>query len=84
VRSEEGFEARRVTVAPGGARAYDAAEWSGAIVVVAHGQIELEATGGSRRTFERGAVLWLVGLPLRALHNHGPERAVMVAFTRRR
>ena len=29
-------------------------------------------------------MLWLVGLPLRALHNHGREPAVMVAFTRLR
>ena len=55
-----------------------------ALVVVEQGRIELEAMGGGRRTFERGAVLWLVGLPLRALHNHGPGRAVMVAFTRHR
>ena len=73
-----------MAVAPGDTRAYDAAEWSGALVVVEHGRIELEATGGSRRMFERGAVLWLAGVPLRAVHNHGPERAVMVAFTRRR
>jgi len=84
VRCEQGFEARRLALAPGDTRAYDPAEWSGALVVVEHGRIELEATGGSRRTFERGAVLWLVGVPLRAVHNHGPERAVMLAFTRRR
>jgi quercetin dioxygenase-like cupin family protein len=84
VTSKHRFEARRVTVAPGRALAHDEAEWRGALVVVAHGRIELEATGGTRRTFERGAVLWLVGVPLRAVHNHGPEHAVMVAFTRRR
>jgi hypothetical protein len=56
----------------------------GALVVIEQGRIEVEGLGGGRRTFERGAVLWLVGLPLRALHNHGPERAVMVAFTRHR
>jgi quercetin dioxygenase-like cupin family protein len=84
VRSPEGFEARRVTVAPGRALAYDEADWRDALVIVERGRIELEATGGGRRTFERGAVLWLAGLPLRALHNHGPGRVVMVAFTRRR
>jgi hypothetical protein len=84
VRTDAGFEVRRVAVAPGGTRAYDAAEWGDALVVLERGQIELEGVGGGRRTFERGAVLWLVGLPLRALHNHGPEPAVMVAFTRPR
>jgi quercetin dioxygenase-like cupin family protein len=84
VTSPEGFEVRRVTVAPGRALAYDEADWRDALVVVEHGRIELEATGGSRRMFERGAVLWLAGVPLRAVHNHGPERVVMVVFTRRR
>jgi hypothetical protein len=81
---EDGFGVRRVAVAPRAARAYDEAEWSDAVVVVARGRIELEGLSGARRTFERGAVLWLVGLPLRALHNHGREPAVMVAFTRLR
>ena len=73
-----------MAVAPGRTRAYDEAEWSEAVVVVARGRIELEGLSGARWTFERGAVLWLVGLPLRALHNHGREPAVMVAFTRLR
>jgi hypothetical protein len=81
---EEGIEVRRVAVAPGAARAYDKADWYGALVVVARGRIELEGLSGSRVGFERGAVPWLVGLPLRALHNHGREPAVMVAFTRLR
>ena len=82
--SQTGFEVRRVAVAPGRTRAYDEADWHGALVVVARGRIELEGLSGARRTFERGAVLWLVGLPLRALHNHGCEPAVMIAFTRLR
>ena len=78
------FEVRRVAVAPGGTRPYDDAEWRDALVFVVCGRIELEGLSGRRRTFEPGAVLWLVGLPLRALHNHGRESAVMVAFTRQR
>lgn len=81
---QTGFEVRRVAVAPGRSRTYDEAEWSGALVVVARGRIELEGLSGARRTFEAGAALWLVGLPLRALHNHGREPALMVAFTRLR
>ena len=81
---QTGFVVRRVAVAPGRTRAYDEADWRGALVVVAGGRIELEGLSGARRTFECGAVLWLVGLPLRALHNHGVEPTVMVAFTRQR
>jgi hypothetical protein len=84
VASQTGFEVRRVAVAPWRSRAYDDAEWRDALVVVARGRIELEALSGARRTFEPGAALWLVGLPLRALHNHGPEPAVIIAFTRLR
>ena len=73
-----------MAVAPGRSRAYDEAGWSGALVVVARGRVELEGLSGARRTFEAGAALWLVGLPLRALHNHGREPALMVAFTRLR
>lgn len=84
MRSYERFDVRRVAVAPGRMRAYDEAEWSDTLVVVAHGRIELETVCGSRRTFERSAVLWLAGLPLRALHNPGAETAVMIAFRRPR
>jgi hypothetical protein len=84
VTSDHRFEVRRVAVAPGRARPYDTAEWRDALVVVEQGRIELECLGGCRLTFERGAVLWLTGLPLRALHNRGPEPAVIAAFTRRR
>ena len=38
---------------------------------------------GSRLRLERGTVLWLVGLPLRALHNGGVEAALLLAVSRR-
>jgi hypothetical protein len=84
VASQTGFEVRRVAIAPGRSRAYDENEWSDALVVVARGRIELEGLSGTRRSFAVGAALWLDGLALRALHNHGRETAVMVAFTRLR
>jgi hypothetical protein len=77
------FELRVVTVAPGHRRDYDQAEWRDALVVVERGELELECLGGSRRCFRRGDVLWLEGLPLRALHNRGPEPAVLAAVSRR-
>ena len=84
MRSDAGFEVRLVAVAPGRTRDYDEADWRDALVTVERGAIELEGISGSRQTFERGAVLWLAGLPLRALHNRGPEPAVIVAVARHR
>jgi hypothetical protein len=78
------FELRTIVVAPGGERPYDGAEWRGALVVVERGEIELEARSGGCRRFARGEVLWMSGLPLRALRNRGPGPAVLVAITRRR
>jgi hypothetical protein len=77
------FVLHEVTLAPGGAHRYVEAEWRDALVVVEQGAIELECTAGRRRRFERGAVLWLAGLPLRALHNAGSEPAVVVGVSRR-
>lgn len=77
------FERRVVTVAPGRARPYDEAEWRDAIVVVERGEIELEGLSGRRGCFRRGDILWLAGVPLRALHNHGCKPAVLVAVSRR-
>lgn len=77
------FEVRVVDIAPSAVRLYNAAEWRDALVVVEEGEIELESLHGSHRRFGRGAVLCLTGLPLRAIHNRGPQRALLVAVTRR-
>jgi hypothetical protein len=77
------FDVRVVEVAPGAERAYDGAEWSDALVVVDRGEIELDCLGGSRPRFAGGAVLWLGGLPVRALRNPGAVPAVLVAVWRR-
>jgi hypothetical protein len=78
------FELRVAAVAPGRERPYDEADWRDALVVVERGDVELECLGGTRQRFGRGDVLWLVGLPLRALHNRGRDPAVLVAVSRRR
>ncbi len=75
---------RTVTLAPGTARAYDPGEWAGALVVLAGGRVELEARDGHRIVLSRGAVFWLAGLPLRALHNRGDDDAVLLAVTPRK
>ena len=82
-RLSPAFERRVVVLAPGQTCVYDDAEWRGAIVVVEHGQIELECLDGSRHCFGRGDVLWLDRLPLRALHNRGHTSTVLVAVSRR-
>ncbi|MBA2533395.1 MAG: hypothetical protein H0V21_00120 [Rubrobacter sp.] len=55
----------------------------GALVVVERGEIELECERGTRRRFGRGSVLWVSGLPLRALRNSGRGPALLVAVSRR-
>lgn len=77
------FSRRVVTLAPGERRAYVSTDWEDALVVVEDGHVELEDLGGERRSLARGAVLWLVGLPLRAVHNVGRHPAVLVAVSRR-
>ena len=77
------FELLVVTLAPGGERPFDAVEWRDAIVAVERGEIELESRSGGRAPFSRGAVVHLTGLPLRALHNRGPDLAVLTVVRRR-
>jgi hypothetical protein len=83
-----GFRRRLIAIAPGHSRVYDQAEWRDAIVVVEHGEIDLECTepecpAGGRHRFTHGDVLWLDGLPLRALRNSGREPAVLAAVSHR-
>ena len=87
-RLPPGLRRRLFVIAPGDRRAYDRAEWRGAIVVVEHGEIDLECTEsecptGGRHRFTRGDVLWLDGLALRGLYNPGREPAVLAAVARR-
>jgi hypothetical protein len=77
------FELRVIALPSGCDRLYDDAEWRDAIVLVERGEIEFESSRGSRLRFRRGDLLWLIGLPLRALHNRGREPAVLVAVSRR-
>ncbi|HEY7622753.1 MAG TPA: hypothetical protein VH834_23470 [Solirubrobacteraceae bacterium] len=81
-RLAPGFAVRVVVVGPGGRRAYDDAEWHGALVVVESGVVVLEPRTGHPYRFGPGDVLWLQGLDLRALHNPGSEPAVLVAVAR--
>jgi hypothetical protein len=78
----EGFDVRRIVVSPGAERLFVEAEWRDSIVVVESGRLELECRSGSRWRFGRGDVLWLIGLPLRALHACGRAPTVLIAVSR--
>jgi hypothetical protein len=77
------FVMRAVTLTPGSERAYEEREWRDALVAVARGEIELVWPSGASRRFERGALLCLSGLSLRALRNRRRDLAVLVAVSRR-
>jgi quercetin dioxygenase-like cupin family protein len=77
-----GFHRRVVTIAPRCELAISDDEWRDALVVVEHGKVELEGRCGEARRVEAGAVLWIEGLALRTLRNHGPDPAVLTAVSR--
>ena len=77
------FTRRTVSLPARSERAYDAAEWDDALVLVTMGVIELEGLSGRRWRFPAGATLWLTDLPLRAIHNPGDEIARLCAVSRR-
>lgn len=74
---------RLLVLMPGAQHSYDRVEWVGALVVVEHGGVEVESLDGSRWPFEHGSVLCLARTPLRAVHNPGPDIAVLSALSRR-
>lgn len=78
-----GFELRAMTVSPISERLYDEAEWRDALVLVQRGEIELEWLSGACRSFRCGDLLWLTGLSLRVLRNHGDDPVVLLAVSRR-
>jgi hypothetical protein len=76
-------ELRVMIIAPNHRLACHQADWPDAIIVVEEGTLDLECLGGSRQRFVAGDVLSLCDLPLRALHNPGPEPAVLSIVSRR-
>ena len=77
------FRLHAVTIDPGCTRGYRAAEWDDALVVVERGEIELECRAGSRWRFGEGAIMWLQGMDLHAMHNPGAVPTVLSAVSRR-
>ncbi len=74
---------RRVVVIPGGETLdYDGALWRDALVVVTSGGVDVVFRCGGSQSFRTRDMLWLDGLPVRALHNTGATPAVLVAIAR--
>lgn len=82
VAGPPGFARRTVVLEPGESRPSHDAEWSGALILLVQGDVDLECAAGGRRRFHAGAVLWLSGIDIRVLHNVGVEPVVLVAVTR--
>lgn len=79
-----GFDRRVVMILPGDVKAYVEKEWRDAIVLLEHGDLELECNLGRRRKFGAGDILWFTGMSLRAMHNVGLEPVVLIAVSRGR
>ena len=77
------FVRREVVVEPGTERPYDPDEWRDALVIVKRGQVAVECRSGGMIHFVSGDMLWLTGLPLRALRNEGTAPVVLVTVSRR-
>jgi quercetin dioxygenase-like cupin family protein len=77
-----GFRRRTVTIAPQDTVPYVSENWHDALVVIERGEVDLCCVRGGRRRFAQGAILFLEGLALTALHNPGLEDVVLVALSR--
>lgn len=77
-----GFRVRVVALAPGEELLYREEDWRDAMVVVERGNVFLICLRGGRRRFRAGDLLWLLGLPLHAVANPGPDEATLLAVSR--
>ena len=82
-RLAAGYECFRVTIPAGTDHPTSAEDWSGALVVIEQGAIEVVCRGGACRSFGRGSFLSLSWLPIVCLRNAGPADAVIAGYRRR-
>jgi hypothetical protein len=82
-RQRPAFERRVLVLAVGGVLDVVQADWRDGLVEVVQGEISLELSDGQWHRVAAGDVLWLYGLPVRALHNCGVGVAVLAALRRR-
>jgi hypothetical protein len=77
------FERFRVVLASGDSLPTRAADWAGCLVLVERGTVEVGCEAGGTGSFTTGDLIALDWLPLRTLHNPGPDEACLLAVHRR-
>jgi hypothetical protein len=77
-----GFERRLVRLEPRCELLYNASEWADELVIVVCGSLELEGRTGRRWAFQKGSIVWLQELPLRAIHNPTDATTILMAVSR--
>jgi hypothetical protein len=77
-----GFTRRVVKIPSGKHVEFEPVDWHDAIVSIERGAIELEGLTGHRYPHAAGDLVSLSGLPLRAIHAHGPDDVVLLAVAR--
>jgi hypothetical protein len=81
-RAPPGFEIRSFVIPAGCEQSYQAQDWANALVVVEHGELEIECARGSQAAFTAGAVLCFRTVQVRWLRNRLSEPVVLTALTR--
>jgi hypothetical protein len=67
---------------PGDAIDYRKVGWTGALVIVEQGELDIECASGVRARFAAGSVLTFDGLRLQRIRNSGDGRLVVRAISR--
>jgi hypothetical protein len=79
-----GFSRRVFRVASGLELGLDPSRLPEAVLVVEHGELELECQAGTCRRFGRGSMIPIGRLPVACLRSVGPSPLVLVAVSRSR
>ena len=77
------FERFRVVLASGDSRPSRPEDWTGCLVLVERGTVEVDCGTGGRRSFVTGDLVALEWLPLRTIRNLGTAEARLLAVRRR-
>lgn len=76
------FRLRTVTLQPGEALGYQAADWVDTLVVVEVGELEVECRSGTCASFLEGAILVFTELEPSGIRNGGNGPLVLSALSR--
>lgn len=83
-RCPKGFRLDILTLRARDAIGCQSADWADTLVVVEHGQLEVECRGGARARFDEGAILSFTRVELLQLRNPGSGPLVLSALSRLR